>query len=626
MSKKVLIAVVNWNDYKATLECLESLELLDYNNFEILLIDNGSTDGSADKIIERYPDIRLFKIKTNLGAAGGRNLSIEYALNSDYDYIFFLDNDAIVEKNTLKELIAVAEKYPSIAAVGAKTYYFHNQQKIWNFGGKISWFRGKFIDSHQGEFDNLQLESEKQVDTFPIGFGIVKTETIRGIGKLDERYFIYYEETDWHVRMRKHGYELIMAPKARIYHKRSSSLGSESPYFYYYRTRNRLLFILKNSPKFYLPFFLLYFIHDFLYDSILTLYLSKKRQELRASIIGLLDFALARFGKRNLRNELLNTPLSVIFTSRFLRITKDSFSSLRSNISLMVKRALNKKLNILIKLDWNLGDEIMAIPLFQAIKEKYPNSTVSVKVRYPELLDHNPNIDKLNENGGFYDKIIDIKGENRGKNRLDYLEKKLRVRIKDRLPSLIINDEEIRKNQTLNAHPTDKLRIAVSTGAKWNSRQWGIANFKKLAAYIADKYGAEIIELGKDCESIGIGVNLINKTSAREAAVILRQCSLFIGNDSGLSHLALSVGTPTVALFGPLSPELLISNINENFIALEAKTECQGCWSKGIMRYPDVCPRLNPDCMESIDLNMAIEAVDNLLRIDNSSFHNKFTE
>lgn len=270
------------------------------------------------------------------------------------------------------------------------------------------------------------------------------------------------------------------------------------------------------------------------------------------------------------------------------------------------------KLKILVEMNWNLGDEIMALPMYEAIKDKFPDSIVNVKVRFAELLWNNPCIDNINVNMERYDRILNLRGESKTENRLAYLGERLRIKIKDRIPKIYIKKDEIDKSNIIPERSKDKLRVAVSTGAKWKSRQWGVEKFRELSEYLMNKYDAEIIELGKDCQTIELGINLINKTSVREAAIVLKRCNLFIGNDSGLVHLALAVGTPTVALFGPLDPFKLIEN-KELFYPLRSKAECCGCWSEGRMKYPDVCPKGIPDCMEAIRVDDVIETIEKVM-------------
>jgi len=612
---QVLILILNHNQKTDTLRCLESLMELNYSNYKILLVDNNSKDGTADKIGKLYPEVILIETKINLGCAGGRNVGIKYFLfQTKADYILFLDNDTEVDADLLNNLINVAESDNKIGLVAMKVYYFDEPNKFWFAGGaKINWLKGRFYNSGQGEMDYGQFDNGKEIDSIPGGFTFIKREVLEKAGKLDERYFIYYEDPDWCVRVKKTGFKIAFAPGAKVWHKASSSLGMESPAFYYYRTRNRLLFMWKNAPriKFFLFFF--YFLYDFSCHTLLTLYLSRKPKQFRASLIGVMDFLRGRFGERAFTEDLLKRPLCRTLTLKLGEESTRTFIISVRKIKFFIKRFLKMKLKILAEMDWNLGDEIMAIPMYKAIKDKFPNSIVNVKVRFAELLWNNPSVDTININMKGYDKIFNLRGENKTKNRLDYLSEKLRIKIKDRIPRLYIQKDEMDKINIIPERSKDKLRVAISTGAKWKSRQWGVEKFRELAEYLMNKYDAEIIELGKDCRTIGLGINLINKTSVREAAIILKRCKLFIGNDSGLVHLALAVGTPAIGLFGPLNPLKLIEN-KEIFYPLRSEAECCGCWSEGRMRYPDVCPFGISICMGTIYMDEAIKAVEIALR------------
>jgi len=299
VGKKVIICVLTYNNCQDTLNCLRSLQSLAYdrNVCRTVVVDNGSTDMTALEVAKRYPDVEIIRKETNTGAAAGRNAGIAYALNGEWEYIFFIDNDALVEPGTLGELIRTAESDPKLAAVGAITYYAGDRTKVWNYGGRVDWCRGEFFGFEQGVVDRGQYDSVREVDSFPIGFGIVRTEVIRKVGILDERYFIYYEEADWHARMRKAGYRLAVTPRAKIYHKVSSAFGLESPAFYYFRTRNRLLFMWKNAPRLQLALFLFWFLYDVSCHTMLTLYLSGKPAQMRGALLGVRDFTRGRFGK-----------------------------------------------------------------------------------------------------------------------------------------------------------------------------------------------------------------------------------------------------------------------------------------------------------------------------------------
>jgi GT2 family glycosyltransferase/ADP-heptose:LPS heptosyltransferase len=613
--KKVSILILNHKQDKMTLECLESLKEVDYDALEILIINNESDKDLEVDWNDKKRPLKVINFKKNLGCAGGRNAGIEYFLqNSMSDYLFFLDNDTVVDPSIIKELVANAEKDKDIGIVGMKVYYFDEPTKFWFAGGgRINWLKGNFYDTGQKEIDKGQFNSVRPLDSMPGGFTFIKRRVLEKIGRLDERFFIYFEDPDWCTRVKRAGFKISFATKAKVWHRVSSSLGMESPSFYYYRNRNRLLFIYNNVSTLKFSIFLVYFLYDFVTRNILYLYLSKKHRQLRAAVLGVIDFFREEFGEKRLREDFLQKPLYRSLSSKLRKELLVFFITLARNTSFIFKSILNFKLKILVLLDWNLGDEIMAIPVYNAIKKKYPNSIINVKVKFGELLYFNPYVDMINKELRWYDKIMDIKGEEKTENRLKYLSKRLKLEIKDKIPRVYIQSEEIKKFNVFNLGENKKMRIAISTGTTWRSRQWGIEKFRRVAEYFIQGHKIQIIELGRECESISLGINLINQTSIRETAIILKQCNLFIGNDSGIMHLAMAVDIPTVALFGPLDPECLFLQTNNNFIPLKANIACQGCWSRGKMQYPDYCPKIIPVCMDYIDINDVIKASETLL-------------
>ncbi|MBI5465538.1 glycosyltransferase family 2 protein [Candidatus Gottesmanbacteria bacterium] len=266
--KKVTIIILNWNGKEDTLECLKSVRQLSAINCQLstIVVDNGSTDGLVNEIknekLKMKNDnvkLKIIENKKNLGFAEGNNVGIRYALKEGADYVMLLNNDTLVEKNMVKELLWVMEKDKTIAIAGPKIYFapgfeYHANRYKEEERGKVIWYAGGIIDwqnvyaSHRGvdEVDHGQYNKEEETDFVTGCAMMVKREVFEKIGFLDPKYFLYFEDNDFCQRAKRAGFKIFYVPKAIIYHKNAAS--SEKPgsaIQQYYQTRNRFLFGFK---------------------------------------------------------------------------------------------------------------------------------------------------------------------------------------------------------------------------------------------------------------------------------------------------------------------------------------------------------------------------------------------
>ena len=141
MQPTVAIILVNWNSFEVTHDCILSLKSIDYVSHTIVVVDNGSVDGSGDRLLHLHPEIVLIKSATNQGFTGGNNLGFEYSLNQGYDYSMMLNNDTFVESNFLSTLINYMESQPSVGIIQPRIQFNHNRSVLWNGGSYYSkWF------------------------------------------------------------------------------------------------------------------------------------------------------------------------------------------------------------------------------------------------------------------------------------------------------------------------------------------------------------------------------------------------------------------------------------------------------------------------------------------------------
>ncbi len=245
---KVAIIILNWNGWADTLECLGSLNRLDYDNFEIILIDNGSKESLnfARDIENQFSNLKIELIlsEENLGFAGGNNQGIKIALERGTDYVLLLNNDTTVEPDFLKKLIEAGEKNKSYGIFGPVIYYSDEAEKIWFAGGQFNWLKTRgshIVTKPSGEL--------KKVDYITGCCLLVKKEVIERIGLLSEDYFLYYEDGDWCLRAQKAGYSCGSVSLAKIYHKQSRSTQEFSYPYIYYHSRNGLIFSYRHGLR-----------------------------------------------------------------------------------------------------------------------------------------------------------------------------------------------------------------------------------------------------------------------------------------------------------------------------------------------------------------------------------------
>lgn len=256
MFPKVSIIILNWNGKEDTIECLESLKHITYPNYEILLVDNGSTDGSIDYFREKYSEIEIIDNGKNLGFAEGNNVGIRKVMEHEVGYILLLNNDTVVDPEFLGELVKVAENDSKIGVVGPKIISYYNPSKISVYNNKFNLWTGNFsITSNL--IGDRKTDRNKEVDHITGCCMLVRAEVIRNVGIFNPDYFLYWEETDWCFRIRQSRYKIFYAPKSKIWHKIGSSSGSSLSFYYF--SRNLFLFMKQNATPVQTMFFLMFF-------------------------------------------------------------------------------------------------------------------------------------------------------------------------------------------------------------------------------------------------------------------------------------------------------------------------------------------------------------------------------
>lgn len=252
------IVLVNYNGLRFMPECLESLARIDYAEARIVLVDNASADGSVAWVRQHFPSVEIIALPTNTGITGGNNAGMSWCLAHDCDSILLLNNDTVVQPDFLTRLMQEAE--PDCLLV-PKIFFHDRPQTVNNHFGGFDYWRGLHRDWFYGKPDG-DASREVCLGTMANTCALlIPRPAIERIGNMDERFFIYYDDTDFLTRAVRQGYRIKFVPTAVIHHKESSSSGgSLSPLVVYYTNRNRLFFMSKHQRNgAVLAFFLAYY-------------------------------------------------------------------------------------------------------------------------------------------------------------------------------------------------------------------------------------------------------------------------------------------------------------------------------------------------------------------------------
>ena len=282
------IITINYNGQKDTCELIESLPLED-KSIEVIVVDNASAQDEATIIEERYPQVKIIRSKKNLGFAGGNNLGIKAAKGK---YLFFLNNDTLLKPQTsdIRSLISRLETSPKIGMVCPKIRFTWGNQLI-QFAGYTPLtpitMRNKAIGC--GEVDHGQFDTPHLTPYAHGAAMMIKREVIEKAGLLPECYFLYYEELDWSMMIRRVGYDIWYEPACTVFHKESQTTGQNSPLRTYYITRNRLLFAQRNQQAMAKYITYLYLISIVAIRDILKYAFQRRWDLVRATIRGVVS-------------------------------------------------------------------------------------------------------------------------------------------------------------------------------------------------------------------------------------------------------------------------------------------------------------------------------------------------
>lgn len=301
----VYIILINYQGWADTIECVESLQKSTYQEFRVVIVDNQSPDGSV-AILSRHfkqePKVKIISNNQNSGFSGGNNLGIEYAVKMGAQYIWLLNNDTVVDPNSLQQLVDYAKSAAKVL-FGGRVYLFGQKEKLWFAGGTVNWWKGRARHIDEDHNSARAFFTTPQQTEWISGCSMFARAEVFAKCRLDERYFLYFEDVDYAVKLRKAGISLMVVPDGNVWHKNSSTMKKMNGINVYYGTRNNMIFMKRHAKWRYKVYFFPYFtIRTFIIGFRQFLKgLAKNDDSLKTRgkyfIKGISDFYLGREGK-----------------------------------------------------------------------------------------------------------------------------------------------------------------------------------------------------------------------------------------------------------------------------------------------------------------------------------------
>lgn len=244
---RVLIILLTWNHWEVTAACLHALSRLTYPNYDVLVVDNGSADGTPDHIRADFPAVDLIENGRNLGFAAGCNVGLRQALAQQVDYALLLNNDTLVEPDMLAQLIAAAGQLPDAGLLAPQMRYADRPAAIWfSASRRHPWTLEARDFGPQGPRRHMPAGGPIAVDYIFGTAMLLSARALRAVGGFDEAFFMYYEDMDLCLRLQAAGFKLYYVPQARLYHQVSASTERAAPLRYGYKARSSVIFFRKH--------------------------------------------------------------------------------------------------------------------------------------------------------------------------------------------------------------------------------------------------------------------------------------------------------------------------------------------------------------------------------------------
>lgn len=356
MTLTVAIIIVNWNKKQFVLELLKTVLSLKETAFDVIVVDNASTDGSVPSIRKRFREVTIIENKENLGGTGGFNSGMKYAIEQKkYKYLWLLDNDAKIKTNTLTNLVQYMEANPDTGIAGSKIMDTHHKDIVVELGGFIKTCKIGITANQRNTADRDIPPAPCEVDYVAVCSALVRSDALSTVGLMDQRFFLFWDDMDWGLSFIKHGFKVVAVPDSIVFHDAFTEKERGDLTNFYYDVRNSLLTYTKHTSIFKRLFLFSKFIPVLILRS---LFFHLNNEPYKAGLIrkGLSDFCSDKWGKHSDQALPLTSKMTmprnteVFHNKKVLLIAGTSLDTLNS------KKAfetffVNSKLTVLIRQD-----------------------------------------------------------------------------------------------------------------------------------------------------------------------------------------------------------------------------------------------------------------------------------
>jgi hypothetical protein len=288
MDKLIYAIVLSWNNYPDTRECIESIRMSSYPITQVVLVDNASNAGFIGQLQGDYADdaaVHIIRNEANYGFARGVNVGIQYALARGADFVFLLNNDAIIDRQCIQVLVSTLEADATAGIAGPRIFYHADPDRIWQGSGYFSLIKSGVVNPEKNRLQTSLAEGIQGIQkaSFLTGCAmLIRSRIFAKVGLFDEDFFFYDEDVDFCLRVTRAGFKLLYVPQAKSWHKiRNVAKDRTSPFVMYHLARSHLLVLRKNFSVVYFAYGLL--VHLLLYTPYRMLQIAQGSRSLSAA-------------------------------------------------------------------------------------------------------------------------------------------------------------------------------------------------------------------------------------------------------------------------------------------------------------------------------------------------------